>query len=145
MLYRSINGDILERQEQHGWGVRVVDRLANLRREFVQAPPAQITWYAFVVMELKVGEFQPERAGKMDFYLSAIDDLLRQADDQPIIGMVLCKSKNKVVAEYAPQDLRKPCPKALHRSLPAVEELEADLKVDSTKWLARRSTHGRRW
>ncbi|HEY6271359.1 MAG TPA: PDDEXK nuclease domain-containing protein, partial [Terriglobales bacterium] len=63
---------------------------------------------AFVVVERKAGEFQPEFSGKMNFYLSAIDDLLRHPDDKPSIGIILCKSKNKVVAEYALRDLRKP-------------------------------------
>ena len=99
---------------------------------------------AFVVIELKVGDFQPEFAGKMNFYLSAIDDLLRQPNDRPSIGMVLCNSKNRVVAEYALRDLRKPVgvseyritealPKRLRGSLPTIEELEAELKEDSTK------------
>lgn len=90
-------------------------------------------------MELKAGEFQPEFSGKMNFYLSAVDDLLRHKDDKPSIGIILCKSKNKVVAEYALRDLRKPVgvseyrltealPKVLQHSLPTVEELEAELK-----------------
>jgi predicted nuclease of restriction endonuclease-like (RecB) superfamily len=94
---------------------------------------------AFIVLELKVGEFQPEFSGKMNFYLSAIDDLLRHPDDQPSIGIILCKSKNKVVAEYALRDIRKPVgvseyrltealPKRLRGSLPAIEQLEAELK-----------------
>ena len=55
----------------------------------------------FVVIDLKMGAFQPEYAGKMNFYLSAVDDLLRHPADQPSIGVILCKSKNAVVAEYA--------------------------------------------
>ena len=93
----------------------------------------------FIVLDLKIGEFQPEFSGKMNFYLSAIDDLLRHPDDQPSIGIILCKSKNKVVAEYALRDIRKPVgvseyrlaealPKRLRGSLPAIEQLEAELK-----------------
>jgi predicted nuclease of restriction endonuclease-like (RecB) superfamily len=96
---------------------------------------------AFVVVELKAGEFQPEFSGKMNFYLSAIDDLLRHPDDKPSIGMILCKSKNKAVAEYALRDLRKPVGvseyrlaeallKVFQRSLPTVKQLEAELKQD---------------
>ena len=55
----------------------------------------------FVVIDLKMGAFKPEYAGKMNFYLSAVDDLLRHPADQPSIGVILCKSKNAVVAEYA--------------------------------------------
>ena len=52
--------------------------------------------------------FQPEFAGKMNFYLSAVNDLLRHADDQPSIGLILCKTKDRVVAEYALRDYSKP-------------------------------------
>jgi len=94
---------------------------------------------AFVVIEVKVTDFQPEFSGKMNFYLSAVDDLLRHPDDQPSIGMILCKSKNRVVAEYALRDIRKPVgiaeyrltgvlPKPLQGSLPTIEELESELK-----------------
>jgi hypothetical protein len=94
-----------------------------------------------VVVELKAGEFQPEFSGKMNLYLSAIDDLVRHQDDKPSIGIILCKSKNKVVAEYALRDLRKPVgvseyrltealPKVFQRSLPTVKQLEAELKQE---------------
>jgi len=93
----------------------------------------------FVVLELKMTQFQPEYSGKMNFYLSAIDDLLRHPDDQPSIGIILCKTKNQVVAEYALRGLRKPVgvseyrltanlPKNLQASLPTVDELKAELK-----------------
>jgi hypothetical protein len=75
----------------------------------------------------------------MNFYLSAVDDLLRHPADQPSIGIILCKSKNAVVAEYALRDAAKPIgiseylatvrlPADLKGSLPTVEELEAELK-----------------
>jgi predicted nuclease of restriction endonuclease-like (RecB) superfamily len=94
---------------------------------------------AFVIIDLKMEGFKPEFSGKMNFYLSAADDLLRHPSDQPSIGIILCKSKNKIVAEYALRDLRKPMgvseyrlteslPKQLKGSLPSVEELEAELK-----------------
>ena len=87
-------------------------------------------------------DFKPEFSGKMNFYLSAVDDLLRHPDDQPSIGMILCKSKNKIVAEYALRDLRKPVgvseyrvtsalPKQLRGGLPSIEELERRLKEES--------------
>jgi predicted nuclease of restriction endonuclease-like (RecB) superfamily len=93
---------------------------------------------AYVVIELKVTEFKPEYAGKMNFYLSAVDDLLRHEHDQPSIGIILCKTKNKVVAEYALRDTQKPIsvssfqlteslPEKLQGSLPTIEELEAEL------------------
>ncbi len=94
---------------------------------------------AYVVVELKTVEFQPEFAGKMNFYLSAVDDLLRHADDQPSIGIIICKTRDTVVAEYALRDVRKPIgvsryqitralPKRLKSTLPSIEELEAELR-----------------
>jgi predicted nuclease of restriction endonuclease-like (RecB) superfamily len=97
---------------------------------------------AYIVVELKAQDFKPGFSGKMNFYLSAIDDLLRHPDDQPSIGMILCKSRNKVVAEYAVRDLQKPVgiaeyrvtsalPQELQSGLPSVEELERRLKANS--------------
>ena len=92
----------------------------------------------FVVIDLKMGAFQPEDSGKMNFYLSAIDDLLRHPDDKPTIGLVLCRAKNRIVAEYALRDISKPLgisefryleqlPEDLKGTLPTIEELEAEL------------------
>ncbi|HLJ44928.1 MAG TPA: PDDEXK nuclease domain-containing protein [Bryobacteraceae bacterium] len=97
----------------------------------------------FVVIDLKTGPFKPEYAGKMNFYLSAVDDLLRHPQDQPSIGIILCKSKNAVVAEYALRDNAKPIgisqyrltealPDDLRSSLPTIEELEAELEKGSS-------------
>ena len=55
-----------------------------------------------------MGDFKPEYAGKLNFYLSAVDNLLRHPDDQPSIGLILCKQKNHVVAEYSIRDIAKP-------------------------------------
>lgn len=63
---------------------------------------------SFVIFDLKARRFTPEAAGKMNFYLSAVDDLLRHPADQPSVGVILCKAKNKVVAEYALRDIEKP-------------------------------------
>jgi hypothetical protein len=92
-----------------------------------------------VVIDLKITEFQPEYAGKMNFYLSAVDDLLRHAEDGPSIGIVLCKTKNRVIVEYALMGINKPLgvadyqlstalPENLKGSLPSIEELEAELE-----------------
>ncbi len=95
----------------------------------------------FVVIDLKVQPFKPEFAGKMNFYLSAVDDLMRHADDQPSIGLILCREKNRITAEYALRDLRKPIgvagwqtkiteslPRDLRGSLPSIRQIEAELK-----------------
>jgi predicted nuclease of restriction endonuclease-like (RecB) superfamily len=92
----------------------------------------------FVVIDLKMGEFKPEYVGKMNFYLSAVDDLLRHPEDRPSIGLILCKTKNRLVVEYSLRDMSKPIgaatyqltrtlPADLQESLPSVEELEAEL------------------
>ncbi len=93
--------------------------------------------HCYVAIELKMTEFQPEFAGKMNFYLSAIDEQLRTKDDEPTIGMILCKSKNKLVVEYALRDVKKPIgvssyrltsslPKNLKGNLPTIEQLETE-------------------
>lgn len=98
----------------------------------------------YVVIELKDKEFKPEYAGKMNFYLSAVDDLIRHKSDQPSIGIILCKSKNNVLVEYALRDMTKPIglaeyrlhdalPKNIQTSLPTIEELEAALQKNFKK------------
>jgi predicted nuclease of restriction endonuclease-like (RecB) superfamily len=76
----------------------------------------------FVVIELKMGEFRPEFSGKMNFYLSAMDDLLRSKQDRPSIGMILCSERNELVVEYAVRDLRNPVGVAKYQLTPAVPE-----------------------
>jgi predicted nuclease of restriction endonuclease-like (RecB) superfamily len=93
----------------------------------------------YVVVELKTTPFKPEYAGKLNFYLSVVDDKLRHPTDNPSIGILLCKSKNKVVVEYAIRDINKPMgvaeyrlgealPEHLRSTLPTVEQLEAELQ-----------------
>ena len=99
---------------------------------------------SFVVVELKTTEFKPDYAGKLNFYLTAVDETLKQSEDQPTIGLLLCKTKNKVVAEYALRDINKPIgiseyeakiveslPDNLKRLLPTIEELEQELEWES--------------
>ena len=94
----------------------------------------------FIVIDLKVQPFKPEFAGKMNFYLSAADDLLRHPDDKPSIGLILCRDRNRTIAEYALRDLAKPVgvaryvtklveslPANLRDALPSVEQLQAEL------------------
>jgi len=95
----------------------------------------------FVVVELKAVPFDPAFVGKLNMYLSAVDDLLRHPDDRPTIGLLLCKGKDRIVVEYALRDLHKPIgvadwetklvkslPKEFKGSLPTVEEIEAELE-----------------
>jgi predicted nuclease of restriction endonuclease-like (RecB) superfamily len=82
----------------------------------------------FVVIELKVEGFKPEFAGKMNFYLSAVDDQLRHPDDQASIGIILCKGRNELIVEYALRDSGKPMGVAQYRLSPALpEQLKRDL------------------
>jgi predicted nuclease of restriction endonuclease-like (RecB) superfamily len=94
----------------------------------------------YVVIDLKMSAFQPEYSGKMNFYISVVDDRLRHPDDQPTIGIILCRDKKKTVAEYALRDVHKPIgvstyhlkhtlPDALQGSLPTVEQLETELET----------------
>ncbi len=96
---------------------------------------------AFIVVELKRGKFKPEYAGKMNFYCSVVDDKLRQKTDQPTIGLILCQTKDRLIAEYALRDIRKPIgvadyeltralPKELASSLPSIEQIEAELQSE---------------
>lgn len=100
----------------------------------------QLKLRAFVVIDLKAREFTPEAAGKMNFYLSAVDAQFRRPDDQPSIGLLLCRSKNRVIAEYALRDMTKPIgvsgyvtklvgslPKSLKGAVPSIAELEKGL------------------
>lgn len=93
----------------------------------------------YVVIELKTGEFKPEYAGQLNFYLSAVDGILKRPDDNPSIGLLLCKSKNDLVAEYALKDMSKPIgvseykitsclPDDLSKQLPSVEDIQRRIK-----------------
>ena len=83
---------------------------------------------ALVAIELKIGKFMPEFVGKMQFYLTALDRTVRQKDENPSIGIILCKEKNRTVVEYALHDTRKPIGVATYeitRTLP--RELKGEL------------------
>lgn len=101
----------------------------------------------FVVIDLKKGDFLPEYAGKMNFYCSAVDDLIKYPTDQATIGLILCKGKDKIFAEYALRDFNKPIgiseyeltqilPESLKSSLPTIEEIEKELMNTNDKEVA---------
>lgn len=98
----------------------------------------------YVVIELKTTAFQPEFAGKMNFYLKAMDEQVRVQEDNPTVGILICKKKDKLVAEYALSDVHKPIgiseyklthklPKELKASLPTIEEIENELEMEKNK------------
>jgi predicted nuclease of restriction endonuclease-like (RecB) superfamily len=93
----------------------------------------------YVVIELKNTKFIPEYAGKLNFYLSAVDSLVKQEEDKPTIGILLCRDKNNFETEFALRDINKPMgvsefqltemlPDELKSSLPSIEEIENELK-----------------
>lgn len=94
---------------------------------------------AYVVIELKTGDFKPEYAGQLNFYLSAVDGILKKEQDNPSIGLLLCKNKNDLVAEYALKDMSKPIgvseykitnslPEELVNQLPSIEDIRNRVK-----------------
>jgi predicted nuclease of restriction endonuclease-like (RecB) superfamily len=95
------------------------------------------TWlHCYVVVELKAGNFKPEYTGKLNFYLKAVDELIRTEHDNKTIGILLCKNKNDVVAKYSLSDISKPIgiskfklPQEILSKLPTIDELEKELKM----------------
>lgn len=96
----------------------------------------------YVAIDLKTGEFKPEQAGKMNFYLSALDDLVKALEDNPSVGLILCRDENRTIAEYALRDMSKPIgvseyhlctdlPLDLKNALPAVEDIRS--RIDMKK------------
>ena len=94
--------------------------------------------HAYVVIEWKSVRFKPEHAGQLNFYLNLVDDFYKMPEDNPTIGLLLCKSRNKFEAEYALKGIEKPIgvseyqltraiPENLKKSLPSIEEIEAEL------------------
>ena len=94
----------------------------------------------YVVIELKTGEFKPEYAGQLNFYLSAVDGILKKEQDNPSVGLLRCKSKNDIVAEYSLKDMSKPIgvsayqitsdlPEELEKELPSVEDIQKRIQT----------------
>ncbi len=93
----------------------------------------------YVVIELKTGDFKPEYAGQLNFYLSAVDGILKTEQDNPSVGLLLCKSKNDLVAEYSLKDMSKPIgvseyritsnlPTELEKQLPSIEDIQKHIQ-----------------
>lgn len=92
-----------------------------------------------MVIELKTGDFKPEYAGQLNFYLSAVDGILKKEQDNPSIGLLLCKSKNDLVAEYSLKDMSKPIgvseyqitsdlPVEFEKQLPSIEDIQKHIQ-----------------
>ena len=100
--------------------------------------------HCYVVIELKTTDFEPEHAGKLNFYIKAINAQLRTSQDQPTVGIIICKNKEKIVVEYALSDIHKPIgvseyqlmnslPDKFKSSLPAIKEIEEELSKERRK------------
>ena len=142
LLYWDIGHEILEKQENEGWGSKVVERMsADLkaafpdmkgwsrsslmymrqfaaawkRNEIVQAPLGQLPWYHHLAL--------------LEFYMTAVDRQVKSEIDGKTIGILLCKSRNDIVAEYSLADLDKPIGVSTYRlGLPPLEQLQAQLR-----------------
>lgn len=108
---------------------------------------------AFIVIDLKKGPFKPEYAGKLNFYCNVVNDRLRHASDQPTIGLILCQTKDRLLAEYSITGIDKPIgvstyeltralPTSLQSALPTVEQIEAELAVTPEPKPGRRRKDG---
>lgn len=108
---------------------------------YIDLPFYNLNLRCYIVIELKTGEFKPEYAGQLNFYLSAVDGMLKKDNDNSSIGLLLCKSKNALVAEYALKDMSKPIgvseykitnslPEGLSRQLPSIEDIQKRIKSE---------------
>jgi len=134
LLYWHIGKEVLQRQEREGWGTKVIDRLAlDLAREFPEMK-------GFSPRNLKYMRAFAEAWPDEQIVQEALaqNNLLRHPDDRPSIGLILCKSQNRLVAEYALRDMNKPMgvatysltealPADLQEHLPSIEELQKEL------------------
>lgn len=137
-LVKQITHFLLEMGAGFAYIGRQVPLAVGEREFFIDLLFYHTHLHCYVVVELKTGEFEPEHAGQLNFYIKAVDNQYRQEGDQPTIGILLCKSKDKLVAEYALSDIHKPIgvseyqlsrylPDNLKSSLPSIEELEREL------------------
>jgi predicted nuclease of restriction endonuclease-like (RecB) superfamily len=167
--FLTLAKDAQEREVERGLLLHLRDLLLELGRGFAfvgsQVPVVvgedtfyldllfyHVRLHCYFVIELKVGKFKPEWAGKLGFYLSAVDDLFRTEPDAPTIGLLLCETHNSAVVEYALRDVAKPIgvstfrvtrelPAPVRNELPTVEALRgviAKLKGDLDLWRTER-------
>jgi len=150
--FLTLRGGFKERELERGLLIHLRDLLLELGRGFAfvgsQVPLAvgddtfyvdllfyHLRLHSYFVIELKTGKFKPEYAGKLNFYLSAADDLIRTPQDGPTLGLLLCEGRNGAVVEYALRDVAKPIgvstyrvtrelPAPLRQDLPSIEDLQ---------------------
>lgn len=157
--FLSLGSEMLERDLERGLIAHLRDLIIELGKGFAfvgsqyRIEVADQDYYldllfyhlrlrCYIVFELKTDDFKPEFAGKMNFYLSAVDDLLRHSDDATSIGIILCRGRNRVIVEYALRDTTKPMsvaqyrltqalPNRLKKELPTTEELAKEFPLFS--------------
>lgn len=151
--FLTISNDAQERELERGLVERIRDFLLELGmgfsflgsqypievdgREFrIDLLFYHVKLHSYVVVALKMGEFEPEHSGKMNFYIAAVDNILRSPQDNRTIGMILCRSKRKTIVEYSLQGIERPIgvsaftlPAPLNENLPTVEQLEMELNA----------------
>jgi len=157
--FLTIASDAKERDLERGLVGRVRDLLLEMGKGFAfvgsqhHLEVGGQDWYVdllfyhrplrcLIAVDLKVGSFKPEHAGKMNFYLAALDDHERQPDDNPSIGLILCRERNRVVVEYALRSVSSPIgvaeytlvvagalPATLAKVLPTAEEIETGMAL----------------
>lgn len=99
--------------------------------------------HCYIVIELKTGDFEPEYAGKLNFYIKAVDEQIKDIKDEPTIGILLCKNKDKTIVEYSLSDIHKPMgvsqyeltkilTEELKSNLPTIEDIEAELNREGS-------------
>jgi predicted nuclease of restriction endonuclease-like (RecB) superfamily len=141
-MERALIAHIRDFLVELGAGFAFVGQQKSLRvgsREFFLDLLFYHLWLrCFVVIELKVGTFEPEYAGKTSFYLAAVDELMRREGDGPSLGIILCRDRDDVIVEYALRDMGRPIgvstfhmgarlPEELREALPSIERLMAEV------------------
>jgi len=137
-LVKHITAFLLELGAGFAYVGKQVPLQVGEREFFLDLLFYHIHLHCYVVIELKTTDFEPEHAGKLNFYIKAVDEILRKDGDAATIGMLLCKDKDKLVAEYALSDINKPIgvsayqltqslPENLQSQLPSIEEIEQEL------------------
>ncbi len=140
-LVNNITNFLLELGSGFAYIGRQVSLMIGDQEYFIDLLFYHLKLRAYVVVELKTTDFIPEYAGKLSFYLSAANDLLKHPTDNPTIGLMICKNKNNIIAEYALKDINQPIgvseyqlsklfPEEFKSSLPTIEEIEKELSSE---------------
>jgi predicted nuclease of restriction endonuclease-like (RecB) superfamily len=140
-LVSNITNFLLELGSGFAYIGRQVPLMIGDQEYFIDLLFYHLKLRAYVVVELKTTDLIPEYAGKLSFYLSAANDLLKHSTDNPTIGLMICKNKNNIIAEYALKDINQPIgvseyqlsklfPEEFKSSLPTIEEIEKELSSD---------------